>query len=342
MKILLGMSGGVDSSYAAALLKEAGYEVEGAILVMHDFTEMEKAQITADEIGIPLHIIDCKEIFREKIISQFCQEYCHGRTPNPCIRCNAEVKLRLLYETAIERGFDKIATGHYARVAKIGSRFAIQKGLDERKDQSYFLYRTDQEILEKLLLPLGELKKQEVQKRADSIALTAAKAKESQEICFIRDEKYTYYIERLYGKMPQGDFIGENGEILGKHKGILHYTVGQRKGLGIAATSRLFVKKIDPATHRVYLSSHNDTQDTFAIRDIVCSASSMEELEKSNDLTVKIRYLAKEVPVFVACKESKWVLTAKNGLHALTEGQSAVIYKGDTVMAGGIIEYLGK
>ena len=339
MKVLLGMSGGVDSSYAAALLKQQGYEVEGAILRMHPYSEVEKAKRTADALGIPLHIVDCQDAFYERIVLDFCDEYRKGRTPNPCIRCNAEIKLRFLWETAKSLGFDKIATGHYARVVRRRGRYAIAKGIDARKDQSYFLYRVTQDILENLLLPLGELEKNEVQRQADSLALEAAKEKESQEICFIQGEKYTDYIERACGKCQEGNFVDDAGRVLGRHKGIIHYTVGQRKGLGVSASSRLFVRQIDPETNTVYLSDKKEEKSSFYIDDVIFSgATSALDLTQATQLTVKIRYLAKPVLVSLSSEGNRrYRVHSAEGFSGLTPGQSAVIYDGECVLAGGFI-----
>lgn len=336
MRVLLGMSGGLDSTYAAINLKEKGYDVEGALLLMHDYADIESAKESAASVGIPLRIIDCKKLFREKVIENFASEYLKGRTPNPCIVCNDYVKFAMLYEAAKEGGFDKIATGHYAGIAKKGDRFALLRGKDERKDQSYMLWRLSQETLSMLELPLYDLYKSDIKEKSKKINLAAADRDESQEICFIPDNDYASYIEKNYRSSPDGDFVDINGNVLGRHKGILHYTVGQRKGLGIALGERAFISRIDPESNRIVLSRQSDVGNTeFEISDLVFSG--LEKItEGSVELLVKVRYLAPPVKATVTFNnDTAHVMLFEK--RVVTPGQSAVFYDGNAVMLGGFI-----
>ena len=337
MRVLLGMSGGLDSTYAAIKLREMGYDVEGVILVMHDYADIESAKESAAAVGVPLRILDCKKLFRERVIDNFASEYLKGRTPNPCIVCNDYVKFAVLYETAKKEGFDKIATGHYAGIAKKDGRYALLRGKDEKKDQSYMLWRLGQDVLSVLELPLYDLYKSDIKERSREIKLAAADRDESQEICFIPDNDYASYIENNYASSPCGDFVDVNGNILGQHKGILHYTVGQRKGLGIALGERAFVSSIDYKSNRIVLSRQSDIGNTeFELSDMIFSGLE-SKTDGSMELFVKVRYLAPPVKALLTFKDG--------GAHVslfekrvVTPGQSAVFYDGDTLMLGGFIK----
>ena len=338
-KVLLGMSGGVDSTYAARCLMEAGYTVEGAVLRMHPFTEIEEAQSSADFLGIPLHVIDAEELFSNTVIRDFCEAYQKGRTPNPCIVCNENVKFRLLYEEAMKRGFDLIATGHYAKIERIDGRYAVRMGSDRSKDQSYMLYRLPQQILERLIFPIGTLVKKEIKKTAAEEGIEAAYREESQEICFVKNESYAEYIERACGKAREGDFVDEKGSVLGRHKGIVHYTVGQRKGLGVSAPSRLFVQKIDVDENKITLSDTPRKAKAFRTSGVVFSGLSREEALKRTDLTVQVRYQSRMHKAVVREAENEdLVAEIAEEAIAVTPGQSAVFYLDDVVAFGGFIE----
>ena len=338
MRILLGMSGGVDSAYTAKLLIEKGHSVEGAVLKMHGFTDVSSAQRCADALGIPLHVIDCTREFHERVVENFASEYLSGRTPNPCVICNSEVKLRVLYDFAIENGFDKIATGHYARVIKNNERFCIAPAKDKRKDQSYVLWRLPQEILAYLTLPLSDVEKTDVQSESRADGLPSADAKESQEICFIPDNDYAGYIERNFQSSPEGDFVDVNGKVLGRHKGIIHYTVGQRKGLGISLGKRMFVCKINPDDNTVVLSDEvKHTTDEIYVDGLVFSGMAPAE-DGEVSLTAKFRYLSPRVEVrvkFLGNGTAK--VSAQEGARSVTPGQSAVFYDENGIAFGGII-----
>ncbi len=338
MKILLGMSGGLDSTYAARALIEQGHEVVGGALVMHQYTEVGEAQKAADSLGIPLEVIDCRERFKNIVIDDFAAQYLRARTPNPCIICNSDVKMRALYEFAMENGFDKIATGHYADVVKTPSSYAIKRGHDLKKDQSYMLWRVSTDILERLVLPLSHMKKSDIREEATRISLHASDKEESQEICFIPDNDYPTYIEENYGKCERGHFVSEDGKILGEHKGILHYTVGQRRGLGVAAGERMFITKMDADTNTITLSQkgHGHKQ-SFEISDLVFTG--MEKMtEGSITLDVKIRYLAPLCRAEVAFEGERARVRFLEDAKLVTPGQSAVFYRDDVVMFGGFID----
>ena len=339
-KVLLGMSGGLDSSYAALSLLDAGYSVEGAIVRMHAHTEMEEAKASAASLGIPLRIIDAEKRFEDTVVQDFCNAYRSGVTPNPCVLCNSSVKLACLYEEALKDGFDYIASGHYASVDRLANgRYAVRAGKDSAKDQSYMLYRLPQHILERLILPLGDRIKCEIREEARGRSLLAAEREESQEICFVKGESYTDFIERKTGAMPSGLFLDEEGRCLGNHKGILHYTVGQRKGLGVSASTRLFVRRIDAETNTVILSDSRVRANTFYMADPVFSGLSEEECE-GIDLALRVRYQAKPLGARLE-KEGKRFLVRVIGSEASpAPGQSAVLYLGEHVVAGGIISFL--
>ncbi len=336
MKILVGISGGVDSAYAAYKLKAEGNEVEGAVLIMHDYTELSAAREAAESVGITLHEINCRESF-EYIKDNFVSEYSNGRTPNPCIICNERVKFRTLYDFAMANGFDAIATGHYAKVARLDGRYALSFPEDMRKEQTYMLYRLPQEILSRLILPLSDGTKAEIRESAESTGISAANRADSQEICFLPEGNHTEYIESRAGKCPEGDFIDENGKILGRHKGIIHYTVGQRKGLGISLGERAFVTDINPSDNTITLSPTLSGSESIRLTDMVYSG--MPELTEAEerDLLVKLRYTAPLVKARARLYPDKTAILTFDEPQKSAPGQSAVLYKNGTVMCGGFI-----
>jgi tRNA-specific 2-thiouridylase len=339
MRVLLGMSGGLDSTYAAQRLIASGHTVAGAVLIMHEHTELEAARESARSLGIPLYEVDCRDRFREAVIANFASEYKRGRTPNPCIICNSEVKFRCLLEEADARGFDKIATGHYARVAFDGERFCLYRGRDGKKDQSYVLFRLGADVLSRLLLPLGDMDKAGVREKARDLGLAAADREESQEICFIADGDYASYIEKNYGASPEGDFIDREGRILGRHRGILHYTVGQRRGLGIALGERMFVSEINPIDQTVRLEPGGRGQvSSFSVSDVRYSGISAP-IEKTICVAqVKVRYLASPVGCTAYLYPDRAEVIPDAPIPAVTPGQSAVFFDGDRLLFGGFIE----
>ncbi len=353
MRVLLGMSGGLDSTYAAHKLKSMGYTVEGAVIKMHSYTETDEAVSTAASLGIPCHIINAEELFDKAVVQSFISEYRKGRTPNPCVICNSEVKFKLLYEYAMQNGFDKIATGHYAKLVKLntdtGVRYAIARSQDEKKDQTYMLWRLPGEILKSLIFPLGDECKEEIKENSRKLRLFAVDREESQEICFIPDGNYAAYIETRVGKSPRGSFIDRDGNVLGEHKGIIHYTVGQRKGLGIALGKRAFITNINPIDNTITLDTLDTYSSSFTVSNLVFSGIEKPNVGDSMLLDVKHRYLAPLAPARVTFIEGKGsegsdetqCLLAKlefsSPIRAVTPGQSAVFYRDGILVAGGFI-----
>ena len=342
MKILLGLSGGVDSTYAALKLIEEGNEVEGAVVLMHEHTSVDEAKESADSLGIPLHVIDCREQFKNIVKENFINEYLLGRTPNPCVICNSEVKFISLLKYAEEHGFDKIATGHYASVEKMsderGSYFGIKRSADLHKDQTYMLWRLPQSVLSKLVLPLFDITKTDVRKKTSEKSLRAADRPDSQEICFLPDGGYAEFIESERGASPHGAFVDESGNILGEHNGIIRYTIGQRRGLGISSAARLFVTDINVESNVITLS-HNDSYSKLVkIAGVVYSGMREPRFGETHRLSVKLRYAAKPTEALVTFFGDRAEIELDEPARAVTPGQSAVIYGGDLLVAGGFID----
>ena len=342
MKILLGMSGGIDSTFAARRLMDEGHTVEGAILLMHEYTDVAAARESAHSLGIQLHVLDARELFSQTVVPNFISEYKQGRTPNPWIICNREVKFRVLCDFARENGFDKVATGHYAELVKLetqkGARYALKYAADLKKDQTYMLWRLSQDELSMLYLPLYNITKEEIREISRKTDLFAADREDSQEICFIPDGDYPSFIEERAGRSPEGEFVDEDGNVLGTHKGIIHYTVGQRKGLGIALGKRAFITDIDPNTNRITLSTKPEFSPEFYVSDMVFSGMCEPEAGDEMTLSVKVRYQSERSPAnvkFTSLSSAK--VTLKKLGKAATRGQSAVFYDGDILVAGGII-----
>jgi tRNA-specific 2-thiouridylase len=337
MRILVGISGGVDSAYAAKKLMLDGHEVEGAVLVMHEYTELDAAREAAASVGIRLHEIDCRQSF-ETIKSNFVGEYTHGRTPNPCIICNEKVKFKTLYDFATENGFDAIATGHYAKVVNVNGKYALAMPEDKRKEQTYMLYRLPQKILSHLVLPLSEGTKSEIRDAAREQGISAADRGDSQEICFLPHGNHTEYIESVAGKCPEGNFVDNQGKILGRHKGIIHYTVGQRKGLGISLGERAFVTDINPIENTVTLSPGMTGKDSLMILDMVYSGMARPDTETVCQLDVKLRYTAPLVKATARIYPDGRAELTLSEPQKFAPGQSAVLYRDGVVMCGGFIE----
>ena len=334
-KVLMGMSGGVDSSVAVRILQEQGFAVQGAVIRFspaHDAT-VEAARQAADALGVELHVIDASELFEQQVVTPFCESYCEGRTPNPCILCNPGVKFRLLAEKADELGCPYIASGHYARVELCEDglcRLCVPESA--ARDQTYMLYRLPQDILCRLVLPLGEFEKDDVREIARDIGLSCADAPDSMEICFIPDGDYSGFI-RARGLTPkEGRFIGPDGEDLGPHAGVDHYTVGQRKGLGLAAGRPLFVKAILPGGDVQLAESGEEYSTRLTLSGIVTPDG---KPLAGGDYRVKIRSAAKAVP----CQfDGDHTVTFPEPVRAPAPGQSAVFYRGGFVFGGGFID----
>ena len=343
MRILVGMSGGLDSTYAALKLIREGHEVVGAVVMMHKYTELDGAYKAAEALGIEIRVIDAQDKFLA-VKENFVEEYSIGRTPNPCVVCNPLVKFRVLADYARAHGFERIATGHYARVISDRDRgeyiYTLGVARDVRKDQTYMLHRLPQDILAMLMLPLGDELKTEVREKAREAGLTDwADKKESQEICFIPNRHYAAYIEKVKGIFPEGDFVLEDGTVIGKHRGIIRYTVGQRKGLGISYGERIFVSKIDPYNNVIVLSTEGRFTDRVRISDIVFSGMRKPCAGYREYVQVKLRYLARPTEAVAEFDGNGGAtLYLRTPEKAVTPGQSAVMYRGDFLLCGGFID----
>ena len=340
MKILVGMSGGVDSTYAAHKLIEEGHRVCGGVLVMHDYTDVASAEASAAMLGIPLYNINCRKKFEDAVVSNFIEEYRHGRTPNPCIVCNSKVKFDCLLDFALENGFDAIATGHYAKLCRTDSgRFCVSDCADGKKNQTYMLWGLSQRVLSHLVFPLSDMTKEEVREKIREKNLVSLDRPDSQEICFIPDDDHTSFIESRIGKCAEGDFVDEEGRVLGRHRGIIGYTVGQRKGLGIALGARAFISKIDPATNRITLSFNAGESTDFCVSGVVFSGIEHPVEPVEYTLTVKHRYQSPRIPARVVFyPDGRAQVHLSEPARSLTSGQSAVFYIGDRLVAGGVID----
>lgn len=337
MKILVGISGGVDSACAALKLMREGHDVEGAILKMHEYSDIDGAVSVAEALKLPLHVIDVSKSFNNIIKENFMDEYLAGRTPNPCILCNERVKFRELYDFAMKNGFDRIATGHYARIAEGNGRFSVACASEGGKDQSYMLYRLPQEILSKLLLPLSDAEKSEVRALAAEAGIPVADKKDSQEICFLPNGGHAEFIEEHRGVCPKGDFISPDGKLLGRHNGIIRYTVGQRKGLGIALGERIFVTDINPTDNTVTLSPAMIGREEVTVESLVFSGIEPQKSGTELCLSVRLRYSAPRIPTCVTMLSDGTARLKFDAPVTASPGQSAVLYDGEKVVFGGFI-----
>lgn len=341
-KVLLGMSGGVDSSTAAALLLRAGHEVIGATLVMHDIHEKDAsaAKVVADALGIPHHTVDMRGDFEKFVLSPFVSEYENGRTPNPCVLCNGYIKFPALLKTADSLGCDFIATGHYAAIGNRDGHPVITAATDKAKDQSYFLYMLGEDILSRLLFPLLGMTKPEIRAIAEEMALPSASSPDSQDICFIKDISCADFVRsRSSGKIKLGNFIDTSGKILGKHKGISAYTVGQRKGLGVSSSSPLYVSHIDANSGNVILCRENELYRTKVYAEN-CRYFAGELPAEPFKANVSLRYTKKPGHATVTSMgNGKVLIEFAEPQRAPAPGQSAVFFDGDDLLGGGIISY---
>lgn len=351
--VVLGMSGGVDSSVAAALLVEQGFSVQGVTLQVWEQEDesvpvskrwQERgcckigiAKYVARRLGIPYEVIDARAVFRAGVIDDFLSGYLSGMTPNPCIRCNERVKLRSLYRIAEARGADFVATGHYARIDREGGM--LLRASDLHKDQSYFLYRLDPAWLPRLLFPVGEMQKAQVWERAEALGLPTDELKESQEICFVTQGDYRTFIESEAPEARRpGNFVDASGRILGRHQGIAFYTPGQRRGLGIAASQRLYVHRVIPETQTVVLGPEEGLfRNDCMVADLNLFDKTL--LERVAQAEVKIRYATPAAWATLEPAPERTVhVRFQSPQRALSPGQSAVFYDGDRVLGGGIIQ----
>lgn len=346
-KAIIAMSGGVDSSVAAQLTIEKGYECIGVTMKLfcgnEDSTccsekDVEDAKEVSNRLNMEHFVVNFTDDFDEKVIKKFINAYETGATPNPCIECNRYLKFEKLMEKMYELSYDFVVTGHYARIEKNGDRYLLKKALDETKDQSYVLYSLSQEQLSHTLFPLGELKKEDARKIAEENGFINAKKKDSQDICFVPDGDYAKFIEDYSGKKyPDGDFVDQNGNVLGRHKGIIRYTVGQRKGLGLSLPAPMYVMEKDTEKNQVVLCSNEELfSDSLEAENFNWIA--YEAPPAKLNVKAKIRYNQKEEDAVVTPLDNGRVLVEfLKPQRAVAKGQAVVLYDGDMVVGGGTI-----
>ena len=354
-KVVVGMSGGVDSSVAACLLKEQGYEVIGVTMQIWQeenpeeveenggccgLSAVDDARRVAWSLGIPYYVMNFRKEFKESVMDYFVDEYLHGHTPNPCIACNRHVKWEALLARSMEIGADYIATGHYARVMQLpNGRYTIQNSVTAAKDQTYALYNLTQEQLSRTLMPIGAYTKEEIRQMAEDQGLEVAKKKDSMEICFIPDNDYAGFIERTVENVPgPGNFVDKDGNILGRHKGITHYTVGQRKGLNLALGRPVFVTEIRPETGEVVIGDNEDVFSDY----LVCGNVNWMAVDglhgEEKTVMAKIRYSHKGAPCVIReLEDGRVECRFETPQRAITPGQAVVFYENDYVFGGGTI-----
>ncbi|MFV0440177.1 MAG: tRNA 2-thiouridine(34) synthase MnmA [Lachnospirales bacterium] len=351
--VILGMSGGVDSSVAAYLLKKEGYNVIGVTMQIwqkedRDVCETNNgccgskatadARRVADSLDIPYYVMNFREEFQENVIDYFIEEYEKGVTPNPCIACNRYVKWESFLKKAMGLGADFIATGHYANVEKLeNGRYTIKTSVTDKKDQTYALYNLTQYQLQHTLMPIGKYRKDEIREIAAKIGLVVANKPDSQDICFIPDNDHGRFIRENSSKeILKGNFVDKEGNVLGEHKGIINYTIGQRKGLGIALGKRAFITKIDTDKNEIVIGDNEDLFESIAYADKV-NYMSVESFEKDKVYKGKIRYAAKPADCYVEVNDGIMKVTFIEPQRAITKGQAIVIYDGEYVAGGGTL-----
>ena len=354
-RYLVAMSGGVDSSVAALIVKNSGVQPIGITMRLYDndragmcdtktccsMKDTDDARAVAAKLDFPYYVVNFMEGFKEKVIDKFVKTYIDGATPNPCIDCNRYMKFGALLERARQYECEKIVTGHYARVVydETLGEWCLMKALDQSKDQTYVLYFLNQEQLSYLYLPLGEMTKAEARELAGSDGLINADKPDSQDICFVPDGDYARVIEEVLERsIGEGDFVNSAGEVLGKHKGYYHYTIGQRRGLGISAPEPLYVTDIIPASNTVVLGSNED----LFTREVEASEwsfiNSADAAKDEMRVSAKIRYRAKETSgVLYRTDEDRVKMIFDEPVRAVTKGQSLVAYDGERVVGGGVI-----
>lgn len=350
-KAIIAMSGGVDSSVAAFLMKEKGFNCIGATMKLYDnedinisaektccsADDVEDARSVASRLSIPFYVFNYKSEFKEKVIDKFISDYENGATPNPCIECNRYLKFEKFYHRMEELQFDYVVTGHYARIEEKDGWFYLKKAADHTKDQSYVLYSLTQNQLSHILFPLGEYSKSEIRDIAEKNGFLNARKKDSQDICFVPDGDYAGFIERYSGKTyPEGDFVDINGNILGRHQGIIRYTNGQRKGLGIAFGKPMYVAGKNVEENTVTLC----TNEELFSKELIAGDFNwiIPNPDKQIRCAARVRYNMKEQPATAyMLDDSRVKIIFDEPQRAITKGQAAVLYDGDTVIGGGTI-----
>jgi tRNA-specific 2-thiouridylase len=356
-RVVVAMSGGVDSSIAAAFLKEKGYDVVGVTMNLfslpQDYCQSEKlksccgwkatedAHQVAITLGISHYVVDFRKHFEKSVITDFCEEYAKGRTPNPCIRCNQHIKFDVLLKKMKALQADYLATGHHARIEydEQNTRYILKKGKDREKDQSYFLYPLTQKQLSRTLMPVGDLTKDDVRKKAQAFGLPVAERPESQEICFVPDNDYAGFLQsRIPEAFHPGPVVDSENRTLAQHKGILHYTVGQRRGMGISAPHPLYVLSILGDKNTIVVGPEKELYGKTLLASEL-NMISLEKITKPLKIKARIRYKHREAEALVIPMGSdKARVEFERSQRAITPGQSVVFYDGDTVVGGGIID----
>ena len=353
-KVMTAMSGGVDSSVAAHLMTQRGYDCIGAMMKLYDNDEVgvcnektccsardaDDARAVAARVGMSFYVFNFKDDFEETVIKKFVQTYINGKTPNPCIDCNRYMKFERLMQRMYELGYDYVVTGHYARIAydETSGRYRLYKAVDDTKDQSYVLYSLTQEQLAHTLFPLGEYRKTEIREIAEEQGFINARKHDSQDICFVVNGKYSDFIEQYREKTyPEGDFVDLEGNVLGRHKGIIRYTIGQRKGLGLSLKESMYVVAVDPEKNRVILGRNDDLfSREFVANDVNLIA--VDHIEGEMRVKAKVRYRHEEQWATVTQPEpDKIRVVFDEPQRAITCGQAVVLYDGDVVVGGATI-----
>lgn len=344
-KVMIGMSGGVDSSVSAALLKKQGYEVYGVTMVVFDTKNtkqmLEDAKAVCRVLSIPHRIVDFKQKFKDTVVRNFIKEYQNGKTPNPCVLCNRLIKFGLLYEVAKDAQMDYIATGHYADIEyqQETGQYLLKKSKEDHKDQTYFLYTLTQEKLKHILFPLSGYQKEEVRSYAKELGLPVFDKKDSQEICFIDDNDYIRFLKQYGNVIDQdGTFIEKDGTVIGRHKGIWNFTIGQRKGLGMSFSEPKYVVDLNAQNNTVTLGTN---EELFQSELIFGDANfiAFDSLNQPMQVEAKVRYAAKPANALLTPFDGNlFHLRFDEKQRAITKGQSVVLYQGDTIIGGGIIQ----